>query len=79
MILVMIAGNMTIKGGNNIARGPIASANLAEIMENIHKRGFAHVPQANAVYKYQPLMFLQHFFSLNMLLILYSFFTGMVL
>ncbi|MCO5577568.1 hypothetical protein L7F22_031399 [Adiantum nelumboides] len=48
--LVKIGGRMTIKGGNNIARGPKNSANVAEIMDRLSKRTFAHVPQPDAIH-----------------------------
>ncbi|KAH7434673.1 hypothetical protein KP509_06G029800 [Ceratopteris richardii] len=48
--LVKIGGKMIIKGGNSIAKGPLTSGNIAEIMDRISKKGFSHVPQPDAIH-----------------------------
>jgi len=40
--LVAIAGNRVIRGGNNLAAGPVNEAALAEVMKRIEAGGFAH-------------------------------------
>jgi urease subunit gamma/beta len=40
--LVAIAGNQVIRGGNNLADGPVSPANLAAAMSRVKSAGFAH-------------------------------------
>jgi urease subunit gamma/beta len=40
--LVEIAGAKTIRGGNDLADGPVSDAGLAKTMTNVTARGFAH-------------------------------------
>ena len=42
--LVEIAGNKVIRGGNNLADGPVNDAGLAGAMERIEKEKFSHKP-----------------------------------
>ena len=42
--LVDIAGNKVIRGGNNLADGPVSEAGRASAMQRIQKEGFAHEP-----------------------------------
>ncbi|KAL2039198.1 hypothetical protein N7G274_007866 [Stereocaulon virgatum] len=44
VICVEIGGKRIIRGGNNIASGPVDSSRVDEIMEKLQKGGFAHVP-----------------------------------
>lgn len=46
--LVSIGGRRCIRGGNNIADGPVEDANIKTIMETIHARGFAHLEEENS-------------------------------
>ena len=39
--LVDIAGNKIIRGGNNLARGPVSDAGRAQAMERVRAQGFA--------------------------------------
>ena len=43
--LVAIAGNKIIRGGNNLADGPVDPANLDKTMERVAAGGFAHEVQ----------------------------------
>ena len=43
--LVDIAGNRVIRGGNNLADGPVSEAGLKASMERVQKQGFAHQVQ----------------------------------
>lgn len=43
--LVEIAGQRVIRGGNNLANGPVTPENLARAMERVHQKGFAHQPK----------------------------------
>lgn len=40
--LVEIAGNKVIRGGNNLADGPVSAQGLADAMQRVAKLGFAH-------------------------------------
>ncbi len=40
--LVAIAGNKVIRGGNNLADGPVSDAGLQTAMTRVAERGFAH-------------------------------------
>lgn len=40
--LVPIAGTKIIRGGNNLASGPVSQEGLAAAMKNVHARQFAH-------------------------------------
>jgi hypothetical protein len=40
--LVSIAGNKVIRGGNNLADGPVSSENLKAAMGRVQAGGFAH-------------------------------------
>ncbi len=40
--LVEIAGNRVIRGGNNLADGPVSDQNKAETMQRVADRSFAH-------------------------------------
>ncbi|AKT38642.1 urease subunit beta [Chondromyces crocatus] len=44
--LVPIAGERVIRGGNNLAQGPVCPENLARAMERVQALGFAHEPEA---------------------------------
>lgn len=46
--LVSIGGKRCIRGGNNIADGPVDDAYIKTIMETIHARGFGHLEEENA-------------------------------
>ncbi|CAO2829435.1 unnamed protein product [Amaranthus hypochondriacus] len=46
--LVSIGGIRCIRGGNNIADGPVDDANIETIMDTIHTRGFQHLEEENA-------------------------------
>ena len=43
--LVEIAGNKIIRGGNNLANGPVTEANRAAAIERCKQNGFAHEPE----------------------------------
>lgn len=43
--LVDIAGAKVIRGGNNLADGPVSEAGLKSAMERVKKQGFAHQEQ----------------------------------
>jgi urease subunit gamma/beta len=43
--LVEIAGNRVIRGGNNLANGPVTEANRAAAMQRVASLGFAHESQ----------------------------------
>jgi len=43
--LVAIAGRRVIRGGNNLADGPVSEAGLKITMERVKKQGFAHQEQ----------------------------------
>ena len=42
--LVSIAGNKVIRGGNNLADGPVSEAGREAAMQRIQARGFSHQP-----------------------------------
>jgi urease subunit gamma/beta len=42
--LVEIAGNRVIRGGNNLADGPVSDANLAQTMQRVAAGQFGHAP-----------------------------------
>ncbi|PWW75064.1 urease [Tuber magnatum] len=42
--LVQIGGRKIITGGNNVATGPFEMSRVPEILENLQKGGFSHVP-----------------------------------
>jgi hypothetical protein len=44
--LVDIAGAKVIRGGNNLADGPVSDAGLKIAMERVKKQGFAHEVQS---------------------------------
>ncbi|MBA3698265.1 MAG: urease subunit gamma [Planctomycetes bacterium] len=44
--LVDIAGSNVIRGGNNLADGPVSDAGLKIAMERVQKQGFAHEVQS---------------------------------
>jgi urease beta subunit len=44
--LVDIAGAKVIRGGNNLADGPVSDAGLKIAMERVQKQGFAHEVQS---------------------------------
>jgi urease subunit gamma/beta len=44
--LVDIAGEKVIRGGNNLADGPVSEAGLTIAMERVKKQGFAHEVQS---------------------------------
>uniref|UniRef100_A0A803L145 Urease n=1 Tax=Chenopodium quinoa TaxID=63459 RepID=A0A803L145_CHEQI len=46
--LVSIGGKRCIRGGNNIADGPVDDAKIKTIMDTIHYRGFGHSDEDNA-------------------------------
>jgi hypothetical protein len=41
---VEIAGNRVIRGGNNLADGPVTSANAQAAMKKVEQEKFAHEP-----------------------------------
>jgi urease subunit gamma/beta len=43
--LVEIAGGRVIRGGNNLADGPVSDEGLARAMERVRALGFAHEPE----------------------------------
>ncbi|RMZ87354.1 hypothetical protein DV736_g5423, partial [Chaetothyriales sp. CBS 134916] len=43
--LVEIAGHKTIRGGNNLASGRVDMSRAEQILENVQKAGFSHVPE----------------------------------
>jgi urease len=43
--LVEIAGNRIIRGGNNLASGPVSPSHLSKIMETVQGRDFCHTPE----------------------------------
>ncbi len=43
--LVEIAGRRIIRGGNNLADGPVTEENLAAVMERVQSGGFAHTKE----------------------------------
>ena len=43
--LVEIGGRRIIRGGNNLASGPVDRARTAEIVERLQQAGFAHAPE----------------------------------
>ena len=43
--LVEIAGRRVIRGGNNLASGPVEAARTADIVARLQEAGFAHQPQ----------------------------------
>ncbi|KAK0630101.1 urease [Bombardia bombarda] len=43
--LVEIGGNKVIRGGNNLASGPVDQSRVEEIIEKLQQAGFAHVPE----------------------------------
>jgi urease subunit gamma/beta len=45
VMLVQIAGNRVIRGGNNLADGPAVDANLAATMERVARQRFEHQEQ----------------------------------
>lgn len=47
VVLVAIGGKRVIRGGNNIADGPVDDANLASVMNDVHSRGFGHLEETN--------------------------------
>lgn len=46
--LVRISGKQIIRGGNNIADGPVDDANTAPVMKAIHEGGYGFSEEANA-------------------------------
>jgi hypothetical protein len=40
--LVEIAGGKVIRGGNNLADGPVSDAGRAAAMQRVKAKGFAH-------------------------------------
>jgi hypothetical protein len=42
VVLVDIAGNKVIRGGNNLAGGPVSSANKALMLKRVNERAFAN-------------------------------------
>jgi urease subunit gamma/beta len=46
VVLVDIAGNKIIRGGNNLADGPVSDANLKSTMEKVTAQNFANEGQA---------------------------------
>ncbi|KAI0023791.1 urease [Xylariomycetidae sp. FL0641] len=42
--LVDIGGRRVIRGGNNLASGPVDASRVPDIVENLQKAGFAHEP-----------------------------------
>jgi urease len=48
--LVSIGGRKVIHGGNGLAKGPVDSSRLPQIMEAVHSRKFGHAQQLNALY-----------------------------
>jgi urease beta subunit len=42
--LVEIAGNKVIRGGNNLADGPVNDAGLAAAMQRVEREMFSHKP-----------------------------------
>ncbi|KAJ3074929.1 hypothetical protein HDU98_009807 [Podochytrium sp. JEL0797] len=47
--LIPIAGNKIIRGGNNIASGPVDVTNIPQIMKKLEKAGFLHTPMLKAM------------------------------
>jgi urease subunit gamma/beta len=43
--LVEIAGRRVIRGGNNLADGPVSPEGRAKAMERVRAKGFAHEPE----------------------------------
>ncbi|KAL1915571.1 uncharacterized protein VTP21DRAFT_6695 [Calcarisporiella thermophila] len=52
--LVAIGGRAIIRGGNNLASGPVCPSRLPEIMERIHALGYGHQPQRDRVEAIEP-------------------------
>jgi len=50
-VLVSIGGNKVIRGGNNIADGPVNDSNCRAAMKAVVTRGFGHVEEENARFK----------------------------
>ncbi|XP_020212240.1 urease [Cajanus cajan] len=48
VLLVSIGGNKVIRGGNNIADGPVNDSNCIAAMQAVITRGFGHVEEENA-------------------------------
>ncbi|TKY47750.1 Urease protein [Spatholobus suberectus] len=48
VVLVSIGGNKVIRGGNNIADGPVNDSNCIAAMEAVITGGFGHVEEENA-------------------------------
>ncbi|KAK7306237.1 hypothetical protein VNO77_44163 [Canavalia gladiata] len=48
VVLVSIGGSKVIRGGNNIADGPVNDSNRIAAMEAVKTRGFGHVEEENA-------------------------------
>ncbi|XP_010531619.1 PREDICTED: urease [Tarenaya hassleriana] len=48
VLLVNIGGNKVIRGGNGIVDGPVNDENISAVMESIDRRGFGHLPDADA-------------------------------
>ncbi|KAH1160733.1 hypothetical protein GLYMA_11G248700v4 [Glycine max] len=48
VVLVSIGGNKVIRGGNNIADGPVNDSNCRAAMKAVVTRGFGHVEEENA-------------------------------
>ncbi|KAK7312000.1 hypothetical protein RJT34_10526 [Clitoria ternatea] len=48
VVLVSIGGNRVIRGGNNIADGPVSDSNCITAMEAVNTRGFGHAEEENA-------------------------------
>ncbi|XP_028053690.1 urease isoform X3 [Camellia sinensis] len=46
--LVRIGGKQVIRGGNNIADGPVDDANVTSVMKAVHTREFRHSEEPNA-------------------------------
>lgn len=46
--LVRIGGKQVIRGGNNIADGPVDDANVTSVMKALHTREFRHSEEPNA-------------------------------
>ncbi|GBG64797.1 hypothetical protein CBR_g46753 [Chara braunii] len=46
--LVTIGGSQVIRGGNNLADGPVCPENLEKALKNVAANAFGHAPQDNA-------------------------------
>ena len=46
-----IGGKRVIRGGNNIADGPVDDENIQAVMEAVHTRGFGNLEETNTRFR----------------------------